>query len=81
MGRRRWRILQNAQPVVVPSEPAPPWIRTPEQYVDWLSVRVRPADLRDFFRTLEEIARQSCDLELLRFARTYLGPAPKIRRG
>jgi hypothetical protein len=81
MGRRRWRILQTALPDIVPSEPVPLWIRTPEQFVDWLSVRVRPNDLRGYFLTLEDIARRSCDLELLRFVGTYLGRPSKVRRG
>ena len=81
MGRRRWRILQTTLPDIVPNEPVPLWIRTPEQFVDWLSVRVRPNDLRAYFLTLEEIARRSCDLELLRFVGSYLGRHPKVRRG
>ncbi|HUB94675.1 MAG TPA: hypothetical protein VL993_02085 [Stellaceae bacterium] len=81
MGRRRWRILQSALPEHTPAEPVPLWIRTPEQFVDWLSARVRPNDLRAYFLALDEIARQSCDLDLLRFARSYLGRAPKVRRG
>jgi hypothetical protein len=28
--------------------------------------------LRDYFEDLEEIAKQTCDLELLRFARKYV---------
>jgi hypothetical protein len=81
MGQRRWRILQNAQPVFQPAEAVPGWIRTPEQFVDWLSLRVGPRELRAYFMDVEEIARQSCDLELLRFVRRYLGRAPKVRRG
>ena len=73
IGQRRWRILQNAQPLFQPAEPVPPWIHTPEQFVDWLAVRLAPTELREYFRDLEDIARQSCDLELLRFARRYLG--------
>jgi hypothetical protein len=73
IGQRRWRILQHAQPLYPSGEPVPPWIRTPEQFIDWLSVRVAPDDLRAYFRDLEDIARQSCDLELLRFARRYMG--------
>ena len=71
IGQRRWRILQNAQPALTPPETVPPWVRTPEQFIDWLAVRLEPAELRAYFRDLEEIARQSCDLELLRFARRY----------
>lgn len=81
IGQRRWRILHNAQPLFEPAEAVPNWIRTPEQFVDWLSLRVGPGELRAYFHDLEVIARQSCDLELLRFARRYLGRAPKLRRG
>jgi hypothetical protein len=81
IGQRRWRILQTAQPLFEPAEALPQWIRTPEQFVDWLSLRVGPRELRAYFMDLEEIGRQSCDLELLRFARQFLGRAPKVRRG
>ncbi len=68
IGQRRWRILQNAQPLFAPAEPVPAWIRTPEQFVEWLSMRARARrNCAAYFRDLEEIARQSCDLELLRF--------------
>ena len=81
IGQRRWRILQNAQPLFTPVEPVPHWIRAPEQFVEWLSMRLTPSELRDYFRDLEDIARQSCDLELLRFARRYLGQPRKRSRG
>jgi hypothetical protein len=81
IGQRRWRILQNAQPRFQPAEAVPSWIRTPEQFVDWLSLRVGARELRAYFIDLEAIARQSCDLEMLRFARRYLGRAPQARRG
>jgi len=81
IGRRRWRILQAAQPLGAVAEPVPRWIRTPEQFADWLAARLDPRALRAYFLDLEEIARHACDLELLRFARTYLGRAPRLRRG
>jgi hypothetical protein len=81
LGQRRWRILQNARPLFTPVEPVPPWIGVPEQFVEWLSVRLTPSELRDYFRDIEDIARQSYDLELLRFARRYLGVTRKLRRG
>jgi hypothetical protein len=81
LGQRRWRILQNAQPLFAPVEPVPAWIRTPAQFVEWLSMRLTPAELRAYFRDLEDIARQSCDLELFRFARRFLGPQRKRGRG
>jgi len=81
MGRRRWRILQATQPMAAAAEPVPRWIRTPEQFADWLAARLDPRALRAYFLDLEEIARHACDLELLRFARAYLGRMPKWRRG
>jgi hypothetical protein len=81
MGQRRWRILHNAQPLFEPAEAVPNWIRNPEQFVGWLSLRIGPRELRAYFQDIEEIARQSCDLELLRFARRYLGRPSKLRRG
>jgi hypothetical protein len=81
IGQRRWRILIRTQPIAAGLEPTPYWVRTPEQFVDWLSLRIGPRDLRAYFLDIEEIARQSCDLELLRFARPYLGRSPKWRRG
>jgi hypothetical protein len=79
IGRRRWRILVNAQPLPEPTVPV--WIKTPEQFVDWLALRLRPGELRAYFRDLETIAREVCDLELFRFARRYLGRTPQLRRG
>jgi hypothetical protein len=81
IGQRRWRILQNAQPLYTPTEPVPSWIRMPEQFVEWLAIRLTPTELRGYFHDLEQIARQSCDLEMLRFAKRYLGPLRKRGRG
>lgn len=78
---RRWRILESAQAAFKRCEPTPIWISTPEQLVDWLSLRLKPNELRAYFRELEEIARKIADLELLRLARRYLGQASKLRRG
>ena len=78
MAERRWRILEAVHP---PGDRVPIFIRTPEQFVEWLALRLRPAELRAYFRDLEAVARDTCDLELLRFARRYLGQAPKLRRG
>jgi hypothetical protein len=75
---RRWRILEAAQPL---AERVPVTIRTPEQFVDWLSLRLRPVELRAYFRGLEAIARDVSDLELFRLARRHLGRTPKLRRG
>ena len=70
--RRRWRILHNAKPQMRPEEPLPNWIRTPEDFVRWLASRLGLNELYTYFRDLEAIAKMSCDLELLRFARRYL---------
>ncbi len=70
--RRRWRILQNAKPRMDPMGPMPNWIKTPEDFVRWLASRLSLNELYTYFRDLEAIAKMSCDLELLRFARRYL---------
>jgi hypothetical protein len=85
---RRWRILHGARPASALLEPAPPWVHNPEQFVEWLSLRLGPAELRRYFCELESIARRSCDLELLRFSRRYqaqlrgavVGPGAAPRR-
>lgn len=70
--RRRWRILHNAKPHTEPVVPMPHWIKTPEDFVRWLANRLSLSELYTYFRDLEAIAKMSCDLELLRFARCYL---------
>lgn len=70
--RRRWRILHNAKPRMDPVGPMPNWIKTPEDFVRWLASRLSLNELYTYFRDLEVIAKMSCDLELLRFARRYL---------
>jgi hypothetical protein len=70
--RRRWRILRVALPHGYGLEAVPSWIHTPEQFIGWLVGRVTPRALRSYFEDLEAIAKQTCDLELLRFARKYL---------
>lgn len=70
--RRRWRILHAAKPGMEPLAPMPNWVRTPEDFVRWLASRLSLNDLFAYFRNLEAIAKLSCDLELLRFARRYL---------
>ena len=72
MPRRRWRILHNAEPRIEPPSPTPNWIKTPEDFVCWLASRLSFNELYTYFRDLEVIAKMSCDLELLRFARRYL---------
>ena len=70
--RRRWRILRVALPQGLGLEPIPAWVSTPEQFIGWLIGRLTPQALRNYFEDLEEIAKQTCDLELLRFARKYV---------
>jgi hypothetical protein len=67
--RRRWRILRVALPHGHGIEPLPAWIRTPEQFLSWVLDRLSGQALRNYFEDLEEIAKQTCDLELLRLAR------------
>jgi hypothetical protein len=67
--RRRWRILRVALPHGHGIEPLPAWIRTPEQVLSWVLDRLSGQALRNYFEDLEEIAKQTCDLELLRLAR------------
>lgn len=70
--RRRWRILRVALPPGNEIEPMPAWINTPEHFIGWLVGRLTAYELRNYFEDLEEIAKQTCDLELLRLARKYL---------
>jgi hypothetical protein len=70
--RRRWRILRVALPHGHGVDPVPPRITTPEQFIGWLIGRLSAQSLMDYFEDLEEIAKQTCDLELLRLARKYI---------
>lgn len=69
--RRRWRMLHNARPRRAPTGPMPRWIETPDDFVYWLAAYLTAAELHAYFCHLEAVARMSCDLELLRFARRY----------
>jgi hypothetical protein len=71
--QRRWRIMQNVLPFDTPLEPLPAWVRTPDQFVGWLSCRLDQAGLRAYFRDIQAVAKQIGDLALLRFAPRYLG--------
>lgn len=71
--QRRWRILRAVLPISHGLGPLPIWVKTPEQFTGWLIGRLNPAGLRAYFRDLEEIAKQTCDLELLRLARRCAG--------
>lgn len=68
---RRWRILRAVLPQSPGLGPVPAWIATPEHFIGWLVSRLAPAALQDYVEDLEEIAKQTCDLELLRLARKY----------
>ncbi|HUZ75106.1 MAG TPA: hypothetical protein VMU87_19140 [Stellaceae bacterium] len=71
--RRRWRVLRAALPQGRNVEAVPQWVRTPDQFIDWLSARLSTAAMRVYLADLELIAKQTCDLELLRLARSYQG--------
>ena len=68
--RRRWRVLRAALPHGRGLDPIPAGVKTPEEFVEWLLVRLSPMAAKAYFEDLELIAKQTCDLELLRFART-----------
>lgn len=69
--RRRWRVLRAALPPGRGLDELPGWVKTPDQFIDWLMSRLSPAAVRSYFDDLELIAKQTCDLEMLRFARHY----------
>ncbi len=41
--RRRWRVLRAALPPGRGLEAVPQWVKTPDQFIDWLSVRLSAA--------------------------------------
>ena len=58
----------------------PLWISTPTDFLGWLLVKLSVHELQDYFQQLERLAKNYCDLELLRLARMYLQaglPAPE----
>jgi hypothetical protein len=69
--RRRWRVLRAALPPGPGLDPVPGWIKSPDQFIEWLAHRLNPAAVRRYFIELELIAKQTCDLELLRLARHH----------
>ena len=73
--RRRWRILWGALPSGHTLGSGPAWVKTPEQFIGWLIGQVTKQALRSYFEDIEEIAIQTCDLELLRLSRKYLEAA------
>ena len=52
----------------------PLWISTPTDFLGWLLVKLSVNELQDYFQQLERLAKNYCDLELLRLARMYLRP-------
>jgi hypothetical protein len=68
---RRWRVLRAALPPGRALEPPPVWVSTPDQFIVWLTSRLSPMAVKAYFEDLELIAKQTCDLELLRLARFY----------
>lgn len=69
--RRRWRVLRAALPPGRSLDPLPVWVTSPDEFIDWLMSRLSLTAVRGYFDHLELIARQTCDLELLRFARHH----------
>jgi hypothetical protein len=69
--RRRWRVLRAALPPGRGLDELPVAVTTPDQFVDWLMTRLSTSAARSYFEDLELIAKQTCDLELLRLARHY----------
>jgi len=69
--RRRWRVLQAALPPGRGLERVPSWVTCPDEFIDWLTSRLTGVAVHSYFEHLELIARQTCDLELLRFAREH----------
>jgi hypothetical protein len=71
LAERRWRILRMLVPAGCEIDPLPLWLETPEQFVRWLSARLSRNAGRAYFLDLERVAKQTCDLELLRLARRH----------
>jgi hypothetical protein len=69
--RRRWRVLRAALPPGRGLDQFPATVTTPDQFMDWLMSRLSTTAVRHYFEDLELIAKQTCDLELLRLARHY----------
>ena len=69
--RRRWRVLRAALPPSRGLDAVPHWVKTPDQFIDWITGRLSAVAIKGYFADLELIAKQTCDLELLRLARSY----------
>jgi hypothetical protein len=68
--RRRWRILLLVLPSEQWSNPLPRWVRSQSDFIAWICCRLSIEELRAYFDDCEQIAKQTSDLELLRFARS-----------
>jgi hypothetical protein len=71
LSRRRWRILQVVLPNGHSLGPLPPWVKSPNQFIYWISAALSLQGLQNYLCDLETVAKQTCDLELLRLARRY----------
>ena len=70
---RRWRILRAALPDRHVLSKRPLWVETPEEFLWWLAAELEQQALRTYLKDLELIAKQTCDLVLLRLARDAWG--------
>ena len=64
-------MLRAALPPSRGLDAVPAWVKTPDQFIDWIAVRLSATAIKGYFADLELIAKQTCDLELLRLARSY----------
>jgi hypothetical protein len=71
LSRRRWRILELVLPYGHGLGPMPAWVKSPDQFVYWISAALSLQNLQNYLCDLETVAKQTCDLELLRLARRY----------
>jgi hypothetical protein len=71
LSQRRWRILQVSLPYGHGLGPLPSWVKSPDQFIYWISASLSLQDLQNYLCDLETIAKQTCDLEVLRLARRY----------
>jgi hypothetical protein len=70
--RRRWRILLLVLPLEQWSKRLPHRVRSQSDFIAWICCRLSIEELRAYFDDCEQIAKQTSDLELLRFARSSL---------
>ncbi len=67
---RRWRVLRAVLPYGTVSQPA--WVRSFDEFIWWVASESSQQGLRTYLKDLEEIAKQTCDLVLLRLARYHI---------